>query len=92
VAVRPDGQPSRTTVGRPRRLAAERARCELVLHTGRRHQARVHLAHLGLPIVGDVLYGGPPSTRLHLHAARLDLSAAVPDEPPVAAPDPFAAD
>lgn len=26
--------------------------------TGRRHQIRVHLAHIGLPIIGDLLYGG----------------------------------
>ena len=31
---------------------------ELVPHTGRTHQLRVHLAHAGHPIEGDVLYGG----------------------------------
>ena len=28
--------------------------------TGRTHQIRVHLSHVGLPIVGDTLYGGKP--------------------------------
>lgn len=31
--------------------------------TGRTHQIRLHLAHAGLPIVGDVLYGAPEDRR-----------------------------
>lgn len=46
---------------------------ELRLLTGRTHQIRVHLAHLGRPIYGDERYGGPPCERLALHAARLRL-------------------
>jgi len=40
--------------------------------TGVRHQIRVHLSHLGHPIVGDALYGGK-GERLFLHAARLSF-------------------
>jgi 23S rRNA pseudouridine1911/1915/1917 synthase len=43
------------------------------IHTGRTHQIRVHLAHLGHPVLGDALYGGAPSDRLWLHAWRLNL-------------------
>lgn len=39
--------------------------------TGRTHQIRVHLAGLGLPILGDTLYGGTPWTRIMLHALSL---------------------
>jgi len=38
--------------------------------TGRSHQLRVHLSHIGFPIVGDKLYGGPP----HPDADSLPLS------------------
>lgn len=43
------------------------------IETGRRHQIRVHLAHQGHPIMGDVAYGGPAISekRPLLHAAAL---------------------
>ncbi len=37
---------------------------ELVLHTGRTHQIRVHLKHIGAPILGDETYGGTAISRL----------------------------
>lgn len=47
---------------------------ELTPKTGRTHQLRVHLAHIGVPIVGDSLYLGPESDRLYLHAAKLEIN------------------
>lgn len=41
--------------------------------TGRTHQIRVHLAFLGLPVLGDGLYGGEASSQLWLHAWKLGL-------------------
>lgn len=41
--------------------------------TGRKHQIRAHLAHCGLPIVGDSLFKGAPAARLFLHAHTLRL-------------------
>lgn len=47
--------------------------------TGRRHQVRAHLAYLGLPLVGDTLYGAPPCEALgegyFLHASRIAFPA-----------------
>ena len=50
------------------------------IHTGRTHQIRVHLTHLGRPILGDTLYGGTSSDRLWLHAWRLGLKHPVTGE------------
>ncbi|MCO7396901.1 pseudouridine synthase [Enterococcus lactis] len=44
-----------------------------VLETGRTHQIRVHLAHIGHPIVGDPLYQNRPAERLMLHALELHM-------------------
>ncbi len=46
-------------------------------HTGRTHQLRVHMRHLGAPILGDPVYARRdsriPDTRLMLHAYRLRI-------------------
>ena len=60
------------------------ARVEMRLHTGRTHQIRVHLEHLGCPVLGDLVYGRRQNLRLKeasgyvaprqlLHAAKLAL-------------------
>jgi 23S rRNA pseudouridine1911/1915/1917 synthase len=57
------------------------AEVECLLHTGRTHQIRVHLAHLGHPVWGDHVYGrhhaladGFEPARQMLHAARLEIA------------------
>ena len=74
--VPPKTKGAQEAVTRVRLLAreGERALLELVLETGRTHQARVQLAYAGAPIAGDVLYGGSPAPRLLLHAQSLTLA------------------
>jgi 23S rRNA pseudouridine1911/1915/1917 synthase len=58
-AVVAGGHPSRTEYWVEHR-AAGFSLLSLVAHTGRLHQLRVHLHHLGFPIVGDKIYGPNP--------------------------------
>ncbi len=47
----------------------------LVLHTGRTHQIRVHMKHIGCPVAGDSLYGDDTlMDRQALHAAYLSFT------------------
>ena len=74
-AVREDGQHALTHY-RVERISGERALLRLRLETGRTHQIRVHLAHIGCPIAGDYLYGTELSDlhgRFALHSARIAL-------------------
>lgn len=54
-----------------RRRFADKTLLELEPVTGRTNQLRIHLAHIGHPILGDVKYGGRAFSRLCLHAFRL---------------------
>ena len=49
---------------------------EILLHTGRTHQIRVHLSHIGHVIAGDVLYGGRTDiiSRQALHAYHIEFT------------------
>lgn len=46
---------------------------EIDLKTGRHHQIRAQLSHAGMPIAGDVKYGGPAAGQLCLCSCRLTL-------------------
>ncbi|MBP2645569.1 MAG: pseudouridine synthase, RluA family [Firmicutes bacterium] len=55
---------------------------QLRLETGRTHQLRVHLSHVGHPILGDDLYGGSRTDiqRQALHAASLEFTHPITGE------------
>ena len=64
-------------------LLGRNALLDVRLETGRTHQIRVHLAAIGLPVVGDAVYGVPDEElkRQFLHAWRLAFPHPVTGEP-----------
>lgn len=80
--VRPDGKPARTHY-KVLQTCGPRSLVELELETGRTHQIRVHMAHIGCPLTGDFLYGTENRAliaRPALHSAHLELAHPITGE------------
>lgn len=73
-AVHPEGKPAVTRFAVLERYQ-QFTLLSLTLETGRTHQIRVHLSHLGYPICGDFIYGhaSPLIDRQALHAAQISF-------------------
>jgi 23S rRNA pseudouridine955/2504/2580 synthase len=89
VSVDRHGQMSATIV-EPLRIGAQASLVRAELKTGRTHQIRVHLAHIGHPILGDEKYGDfalnkslarHSLKRMFLHAAELHLRHPIAGDP-----------
>lgn len=74
MAVDPAGLPS-VTEWRVLERGAGLSLIEFTPLTGRTHQIRAHAAHIGLPLLGDAIYGAEPAggARLHLHARAVSV-------------------
>jgi 23S rRNA pseudouridine1911/1915/1917 synthase len=85
MAVRPgDGRHAATNWQVLQEFCGQYSLLKIAIETGRTHQIRVHMAHLGFPVAGDRVYGGHRDNTLFprqmLHASRLVLHHPVTDQ------------
>lgn len=69
-----NGKPAKSTVY-PMFVEGNKSKIKIVIDTGRTHQIRVHLNSIGLPIIGDAIYGKSSShvNRVLLHSKRTKI-------------------
>ena len=88
MAVRRDGREAHTDYEQSHVFGKCASQLSCVIHTGRTHQIRVHLSHLGHPLLGDITYGykanrlpGIHVPRVMLHATELKLAHPITGQP-----------
>jgi 23S rRNA pseudouridine1911/1915/1917 synthase len=62
------------TIVEPEELQGKKSKVRIEITTGRTHQIRVHLAHIGHPVVGDEQYGSrTQAKRVLLHSSKIKI-------------------
>ena len=62
------------TLVKPEEVQGKKSKVNIEISTGRTHQIRVHLAHVGHPVIGDEQYGSrTQSKRVLLHSSRIKI-------------------
>lgn len=89
MCVRNDGRPAKSSWEIIERFGEVATLVKVRIHTGRTHQVRVHMSHIGYPLAGDPMYGwhanawpeSAPVPRVMLHARLLELPHPTTGEP-----------
>ncbi len=88
MCIRRDGRPAQSDWELVSRIGHWASTVKVRIHTGRTHQVRVHMAHIGLPLCGDSTYGWQANStpagivvpRVMLHAWKLQIPHPVSGE------------
>jgi 23S rRNA pseudouridine1911/1915/1917 synthase len=89
MCIRDDGRSAVSDWEVAERFGSVATLVRVVIHTGRTHQVRVHMSHIGLPLAGDELYGWHENKwpkevkvpRILLHAWQLEIPHPATHEP-----------